>query len=154
MKIHCGPRKMKTTLTSIGLTFGTSLLYLSKHFCNQRLKNLIIGNSLIQLPTAYHVFSVSFNRASVIMNLKDSVTNKLFTIEVLHVTNKNPWIIQRNPLQTTLDIRTGKNCVFGHFSLCALPSKWKIKTVVNTWKWSLFCLVMSIVIQGLLWEIK
>ena len=88
MKIHCGPRKVKTTLTFIGLTFGTSLLYLSKHFCNPRLKNLIIGNSLIQLPIAYHVLSVSFNRASVIMNLKDSVTNNLFTIEVLHVTNK------------------------------------------------------------------
>ena len=88
MKIHCGQRKMKTTLTFIGLTFGTSLLYLSKHFCNPRLKNLIIGNSLIQLPIAYHVLSVSFNRASVIMNFKDPVTNNLFTIEVLHVTNK------------------------------------------------------------------
>ena len=79
---------MKTTLTFIGLIFVTSLLYLSKQFDNPRLKNLIIGSSLIQLPIAYHVLSVSFNRASVIMNFKDSVTNKLFTMEVLHATNK------------------------------------------------------------------
>ena len=45
-------------------------------------------HSLIQIPIAYHVFSVSFNRASVIMNFKDSATNKMFTMEVLHVTNK------------------------------------------------------------------
>ena len=63
---------MKTTLTFIGLIFVTSLLYLSKQFYNPRLKNLIIGSSLIQLPIAYHVLSVSFNRASVIMNFKYS----------------------------------------------------------------------------------
>ena len=63
---------MKTTLTFIGLIFVTSLLYLSKKFYNPRLKNLIIGSSLIQLPIAYHVLSVSFNRASVIMNFKYS----------------------------------------------------------------------------------
>ena len=79
---------MKTTLTFIGLNFGTCLLYLSKQFCNPSLKNLIIGSSLIQLPIAYHVLSLLFNRASVIMNFKDSATNNLFTTEVLHVTNK------------------------------------------------------------------
>ena len=78
---------MKTTLTFIGLIFVKSLLYLSKQFYNPRLKNLIIGSSLIQLPIAYHVLSVSFN-TSVIMNFKDSDTNNLFTMEVLHVTNK------------------------------------------------------------------
>ena len=79
---------MKTPLTFIGLTFGPSLLYLSKQFCNPRLKNLINGSFLIQLPIAYHVLSVLFNRASVIMNFKDSTANSLFTMEVLHVTNK------------------------------------------------------------------
>ena len=44
--------------------------------------------SLIQLSIAYHVFSVSFNRVRVTMNLKDSPTNKVFTVEGLHITYK------------------------------------------------------------------
>ena len=64
------------------------LLFLCKEFYNTRLKIFLMISSLIQLSITYHVLSVSFNRVRVIMNLKDSPTNKVFTIEGLHSTNK------------------------------------------------------------------
>ena len=54
-------------------------------------KDIIIISSLLltHLAIAYNAFSVSFNNASVIVNLKNSPTIEFFTIEVLHITYKS-----------------------------------------------------------------
>ena len=70
------------------INFVTSLLFLCKQCHNPRLKFLITICSLIQLTIVYHVLSISFNRFSVIVKLKDSHTNEFLTIEVLYIANK------------------------------------------------------------------
>ena len=66
----------------------TSLLFLCKQFYNPKLKVIIIISSLIHLTIAYNALSVSFNNVSVIVFLKNFLTNEVFTIEVLHITYK------------------------------------------------------------------
>ena len=42
----------------------------------------------MHLAVSHNVLSVSFNSVSIILNLKNSATNKFVTIEVLHIANK------------------------------------------------------------------
>ena len=70
------------------INFVTSLLFLCKQFYNSKLKVIIVISSLIHLTIAYNALSILFNNVNVVVNLKNSPTNKFLTIEVLHITYK------------------------------------------------------------------
>ena len=87
-------KENRNNITFYWINSITPLLF----FTTQVPKVLIIISSLIQLTTAYHGLSVSFNRVIVIMNLKNSPTNKILTIKVLQIVNT---INKSHALQTT-----------------------------------------------------
>ena len=80
VKIYSGPKK-KSNIRFYWINFITSFIFLSKQLRNSRLKALIVISSLIQLTIAYNALGDSFNRANVVMNLKNSVTNDFFLKE-------------------------------------------------------------------------
>ena len=61
-----------------------------KQFYNPKLKEIVIISSLIHLAISYiHTYiHVSFNSVSVIVNLKNSLKNEFFTIEILYIIYK------------------------------------------------------------------
>ena len=70
------------------INFVTSLLFLCKQFYNSKLKVIIVISSLIHLTIAYNALSILFINVNVVVNLKNSPTNKFLTIKVLHITYK------------------------------------------------------------------
>ena len=70
------------------INFITSLLFLCKQFYNPKPKVIITTSSLMHLAISHNALSVSFNSISIIVNLKNSLTNEFFIIEVLHITYK------------------------------------------------------------------